>query len=217
MSEKKPVQKKKMLITAILAILREHTDAKKHIRQAPIMKLLEEEHQLTATRKSVRKNLGDLQEAGFPVKFRKGWYFEPVMSDAEMDYLRACVMGSDLPADKRMSLLDRLASLGSSFYQPNTETLSILPVSPEFIGILNALHDAIAKGHQISFRLKEEEPDDDQPRRKASPYRLETREGSCYLVCRIGDDEALTEVLVENIESVRILKPLVKPLEEAQE
>ncbi len=210
-------QKKKLLPMAILAILREHTDKNTHLRQVPIMKLLEEEHHLTATRKSVRKNLSDLQEAGYPVKFSKGWYYDPEFTSGELDYLRACVMGSDLRADKREDLLARLATLGGPFYQPDAGELYFLPDSPEFFDIINTLNEAITTGHQISFRLKGEDEDRKQKRSKASPYRLESKGGSCILVCRIGDDEALTEIPVENIVTAKMLTPLVKPLEEDQQ
>ena len=71
-----PAEKKKMLILAILGILRDGTDENNRIRQAEIITRLNRDYHLTATRKSVRKNLADLQEAGYPVRFRKGWFYE---------------------------------------------------------------------------------------------------------------------------------------------
>ena len=214
MSEKKPVQKKKMLITAILTILREHTDGQRHLRQAPIMKLLEEEHQLTATRKSVRKNLGDLQEAGYPVKFKKGWYYDPGFTPDELDFLRACIMGSDLRADKRMVLLDKLATLGGPFYQPDGVKGPFMPLTNEFPVVMNTLFDAIAKGRVVSFRISGE---GEKKRHQASPYRLETRNARCVLVCHVDADEGLAEIPVESIEGVKILTARITPIEKFQQ
>lgn len=204
-----PNQKKKLLPMAILTILREHTDARKHLRQAPIMKLLEEEHQLTATRKSVRKNLGDLQEVGYPIKFSKGWYYEPALTPEELDFLRACVMGSDLRADQRMSLLDRLVSLGGPFYQPGMKG-PFAPLSPEFPYVVIKLNDAIAKGRKVTLTMQqkgEEKPE----HRKVNPYRLENREGTSVLICRGEEAEEAVAIPVAEIADVRILKPAASP------
>ena len=209
-------QKKKLLPMAILAILREHTDTKNHIRQAPIMKLLQEEHHLTATRKSVRKNLGDLQEAGYPVKFRKGWYYEPLMTADELDYLRACVMGSDLRADKREDLLARLGTLGGPFYTPSPGTSPYLPLNPEFPIVMNTLNDAIAKGHVISFQCTGDAAGDSKKRYRASPYELAVKGGTSVLICRVDGEDGLSEIPVAEIMNVKILKPAVTPMETTQ-
>lgn len=216
MSEKKPAQKKKMLITSILTILKEHTDAQRHLRQAPIMKLLEEEHQLTATRKSVRKNLGDLQEAGYPVKFQKGWYYDSGFTADEVGFLRTCVMGCDMPADKREDLLARLAGLGGPFYQPGADKGPYLPLSPEFPFVMNDLTDAIARGRMVTLTMRGED-EEKADRVRVSPCHLAEKNGTSYLVCRAEETDERCEIPVAGIGHVRILKQAAKTEEKAKE
>lgn len=209
-------QKKKLLPIAILTILQKHTDATKHLRQAPIMRFLQDEHQLTATRKSVRKNLADLQEAGYPIKFNKGWYYDPEFTAGELDYLRACVMGSNLRADKREDLLARLATLGGPFYMPSAGTSLYLPISPEFAVVMSNIREAIDIGRKVTLTMRHEK-DVKAERRRVSPYQLMQKDGTCVLICRDDETKEADEIYLKDIHSVHILKAVVTPIETVQE
>ncbi len=204
-------QQKKLLPIAILTILQKHTDATTHLRQAPIMRFLQDEHQLTATRKSVRKNLADLQEAGYPVKFNKGWYYDPEFTSGELDYLRACVMGSNMRADKREDLLARLASLGGPFYEPSTGNSPYLPINPEFAVVMRDLREAIDIGRKVTLAMRHEE-DMRAERRKVSPYQLVRKNATCVLICRDDKTNETYEIRLANICKVRILQQVVSPI-----
>ena len=71
-----PSAPKKMLILAILEILRKYTDCEHGLLQTDIIEKLERDYDLTATRKSVRANLTELQIAGYPIDYINGWYYE---------------------------------------------------------------------------------------------------------------------------------------------
>ncbi len=218
-----PAQKKKMLILAILGILKDHTDAEHRIRQAGIMKLLEDEYQLTATRKSVRKNLADLQEAGYPVFFRKGWFYGHLLESAELDYLELCVMGSDIPAEQRENLLARLATLGGPFRKAGTAIGKVQPTNQQFLYNMETLQAAIKEGTQVSFKygnydvdLKLHPRTDEEGKAKLyriNPYRLATVNGRCYLICNVDKYDTLCHFRVDRIMDIKKLRSQVKPLE----
>ncbi len=61
-------------------------------------------------RKTVGRNIKVLQEMGYPiVKTTKGYYMERMFSDAERNYVIACVRrDSVVPLEKKTKLLDKL-------------------------------------------------------------------------------------------------------------
>lgn len=217
-----PAQKKKLLILAILSILRDYTDADHRLRQAELMAYLEKEHQLSATRKSVRRNLGDLQDAGYPVVFRKGWYYDHLFSGAELDFLQQAVLGSGLPAAQRESILGRLYSLGGPYYESNIGGSPVYAGNPEFLYTMGVLHDAIAQERKVTFKYGDYDTDkqlhphlDEDGKAKAykiNPYRLVNADGRCYLVCSAEKDDTLCRFRVDWIQEIRMLKAPVKPL-----
>ena len=218
-----PREKKKMLILAILSILRESTDADHRIRQAAIIAKLKEGYALSATRKSVRKNLGDLQEAGYPVVFRKGWFYDHGYSAAELNYLLDCVAGSSIPAAQREALVAKLRTLGGPYFQPDAGVASIKPVNPQFLYTLETLHQAIADEKQVSFKYcnydvdKELHPrltEDGKPKLyKVNCYRVATANGRCYLIGNVDKYDTLCHFRVDRILEIRQLKSAAKPLE----
>lgn len=218
-----PAQKKKMLILAILGILRDGTDADHRIRQAEIMERLERDYALTATRKSVRKNLGDLQDAGYPVVFSKGWYYDPVLKRDELDLLTACVACSTLPEAKRVSILSRLTQLGGPYYRNTPSFGGTNLVNPQAVVTLDLAAEAIAEEKQFSFRYgdagldKELHPRLDETGKpiqfKVNPYRVECIGGRFYLICSMDRGECLTSFRINRILDARILKADSRPIE----
>lgn len=218
-----PREKKKMLILAILTILREGTDADHRIRQAAIIQKLQEGFSLSATRKSVRKNLGDLQEAGYPVVFRKGWYYDHGYTAAEVNYLMDCVTGSGIPVAQREALLAKVQKLAGPYFTPDAGAANIRPVNAQFLPTLEVLHKAIAEGKQVSFKYgnydvdKELHPrlsEDGKPKLyKVNPYRVATANGRCYLIGNVDKYDALCHFRVDRIMEVRQLKSALRPIE----
>lgn len=218
-----PREKKKMLILAILTILRDETDADHRIRQAAIIEKLNQGFSLSATRKSVRKNLGDLQEAGYPVVFRKGWYYDHGYTPAEVNYLMDCVTGSSIPAAQREALTSKLQKLAGPYFQPDAGAANIRPVNSQFLYTLETLHKAIAEGRQVSFKYgnydvdKELHPrlnEDGKPKLyKVNAYRVATANGRYYLICNVDKYDTIAHFRVDRIMEIRQLKSAVKPLE----
>ncbi len=218
-----PKEKKKMLILAILSILRNETDADHRIRQAAIIQKLNEGYSLSATRKSVRKNLGDLQEAGYPVVFRKGWYYDHGYTPAEVNYLMDCVTGSSIPASQREALLAKIRKMAGPYFQPDAGAANIKPVNAQFMYTLETLHKAVAESKQVSFKYGNYDVDKELHPRvsedgktklyKVNPYRVATANGRYYLICNVDKYDSLAHFRVDRIIEVRMLKSAVRPID----
>ena len=89
---------KKTLIINILDILKNYTDAEHRLSQKEIVEILEKDYEIKAERKSVKRNLMNLIDLGYDVKFRENirvnergeeeaictdWYLKRDFSDAE--------------------------------------------------------------------------------------------------------------------------------------
>lgn len=213
-------EKKKMLILAILGILRDGTDQDHRIRQAEIIARLSRDFHLTATRKSVRKNLGDLQEAGYPVVFRKGWFYDHEFTPAELNYLADCVLSSNIPAVQREDLLRKISRLGGSFYEPVHGSGIIKPTNPQFLYTTEILHNAIAEKCQVSFKYgnydvdKELHPRTDEEGRpklyRVNPYRIVETNGRIYLIANVDKYDTLCHFRVDRILEAKKLKAAAK-------
>lgn len=213
-------EKKKMLILAILGILRDGTDQDHRIRQAEIISRLSRDYNLSATRKSVRKNLGDLQEAGYPIVFRKGWFYDHEFTPAELNYLSDCVLSSSIPAVQREDLLRKLAVLGGSFYIPVHGSGAIKPTNPQFLYTTEILHDAIEEKCQVSFKYGSYDVDkelhprkDDEGRPKlyrVNPYRIVETNGRIYLIGNVDKYDTLCHFRVDRILEAKKLRSPAK-------
>ena len=64
-----------MLIIAVLETLRKYTDVQHRLMQAPLLQLLEKDYGLKVDRKSLRHNIEILVNAGYPLVYRRGWYY----------------------------------------------------------------------------------------------------------------------------------------------
>ena len=63
---KKPYQPKKMLAMNILDILRKYTNAQHRLSQRNITDILKDEYGMAVERKTIRRNILSLMEAGTP-------------------------------------------------------------------------------------------------------------------------------------------------------
>ena len=61
------LQPKKMLALNLLELLRKYSDENHRLSQQELLRLLESEYGMTADRKSVRRNLLELQACGYPI------------------------------------------------------------------------------------------------------------------------------------------------------
>ena len=215
---------KKMLILAILEILRQTTDEEHRLLQADIMERLTQDYGLTATRKSVRRNLADLQEAGYPVYYQGGWYYEHEFTNAELNLLLdGLECNGSVTAAQRDALAGKLCALGGKWYAPSIGGQQLKPANPQFLYVLDTLHEAIRMGCQVTFRYTDYDVDkqlhprlDEQGLPKeylVNPYRLASANGRYYLICNVDKYSSLAHFRVDRIVDIRLKKRAVKALQ----
>ena len=69
-----PVGSYKQKGYAVLKVLRKYTDENHRIRQQQIIDMVEQMTGQVHVRKAIRKDLQELIDAGYPLRFNKGWY-----------------------------------------------------------------------------------------------------------------------------------------------
>lgn len=119
------LQPKKMLALNLLELLRKYSDENHRLSQQELLRLLESEYGMTADRKSVRRNLLELQACGYPIccderpragadgedgTFCTGWYIERAFTDAELRLLIDSLLSSrslPIPNERGRGVLRR--------------------------------------------------------------------------------------------------------------
>ena len=114
-----PSQPKKMLIVAVLETLRKYTDEHHRLMQAPLLALLEKDYGLKVDRKSLRHNIEDLINAGYPLRYRRGWYYQHEFNREEVDLLAESIIRNlSLPAETICRLLEKVSALTPICQEP---------------------------------------------------------------------------------------------------
>ena len=137
------LQPKKMLALNLLELLRKYSDENHRLSQQELLRLLESEYGMTADRKSVRRNLLELQSSGYPVccderpragadgedgTFCTGWYIEHEFTDAELRLLIDSLISSrSLPQSQCAGLVRKIEELGSVHFRSRLGHVRALP------------------------------------------------------------------------------------------
>ena len=139
-----PSHPKKMLIVAVLETLRRYTDEHHRLMQAPLLALLEKDYGLKVDRKSLRHNIEDLINAGYPLRYQRGWYYQHEFSTEEVGFLAESIIKNlSLPAETICRLLDKVGALSPICQEP--------PLAGSDAEKLILLERAAAGGKPVSF------------------------------------------------------------------
>ena len=214
---------KKLLILAILEVLRKYTNIDHRLLQSEIIAKLESDYDLTATRKSVRANLADLEDAGYPVLYDNGWYYDHEFCDAELNLLVDSLMyNPNVPYHQCRELIGKLRTLGGNCYHPAYGTSQKRPSNPQFLYTMDVLHEAISTEKKVSFHYGDYDVDKQlHPRLNDSgepkeylinPYRIVFANGRYYLICNVDKYDNLTHFRMDYIMDVRIEDSPVKQI-----
>ena len=220
-----PVSSKKVMILAILEILREQTDAEHPLRQAEIIEKLRSGYETEATRKTVRNNLSCLQEAGYPVEYNGGWYYEHEFCEAELNLLVDSLLFSGyVPYTQCRKLIEKIKALGGGRYAPKIGRSVSKPENPQFVYSLEVLQCAIEKGRKVEFQYADFDVDKKlHPRMTTSgiprlytvnPYRVVASNGRYYLIGNIDKYDNVAHFRIDRIWEIREKEEPVKPMAE---
>ena len=165
---------KKIIILYILQILRKYSDADHPMTQQQIADLLRSEYGLEINRATVKRNLFDLIEAGYPIQYtevtrshvnrRTGekeentiytdLYYDHDFTEAELHMIiDGLLFSRSVPYKQRKTLIDKLGKLSSSYFSQRMNHVHCMssdsPQNPELFHTIDILDEAITAGKQI--------------------------------------------------------------------
>ena len=207
----------------LLEIPHSETDATHRMTQTALGESLCARGQ-NASRKTIRHILTDLQEAGYPVRYDHGWYYEHLLSQSELIYLTDMVRGSQVlnPEDQER-LLGKLHALGGKHFDLQEMPVQGFAQRPDVLTNLLMLHEAIHSRKQIEFRYGDYGIDQMlHPRKRhadfvkeylASPYDVVFVNGRFYLIALINKYRELSHYRIDRMVDLRIRRAARIPLQ----
>lgn len=208
---------------AVLNVLKKYTDEEHRIKQQEIIELVRQETGKIHVRKSIRKDLNELIAVGYPIRYHKGWYYEHEFCPAELnlivDSLRTA---AGITASQRDELIRKISRLGGEWYAKDENNRQLRPKNPQFLYVLDVLHEAINAGKKVLFyygnygidkQLHYRCRDDGQPRDYLiNPYHILTTNGRYYLVCNVDKYDTIAHFRIERIMDIQITDQPVKAI-----
>ncbi len=167
---------KKLVILYVLEILKKHTDENHTLTQKEISDLLKKEYDISCDRKSLKKYLDGLIEAGFEICFNEiprsmgadneeniqltDFRLIHDFTDAELRLLIDGILFSrNIPVSQRRDLIGKLENLSSKYFK--TGARNILTVqgeegaSKELFYNIEMIDEAISSNKRIDFNYLE--------------------------------------------------------------
>ncbi len=173
MSSKQP---KKQLILNILDIFKKYTDEDHRLSQREIVDILRSEYNMSADRKSVRRNILDLIELGSEIEYSEtvrmvpnkvtgepeesyiwsDFYFVHEFSDSELRLLiDSLLFSKHIPYSQCKELVEKLERLSSRYFESKVKHIRTMPDNSldnrQLFYIIDVLDEAISRGRQVSF------------------------------------------------------------------
>ena len=233
--------KRKKLSFAILDILRKYTDEDHRLSQKDIIDILKTEYDMTADRKSVKRNITSLMEMGYEINFSEAlrmfpnkdgvleesyilsdFWLEREFTDGELRLLiDSLLFSKHIPYSQCKELVDKLECLSNQYFKSRIRFISTLPeTSPrnkELFYTIEILDEAIAKGKQVAFTYNSYGTDKKlHPKRDqeyiVNPYQMAATNGRYYLIGNYNKYDNLANYRLDRITDIRLLDTPVKPV-----
>ena len=238
--------KRKKLSFAILDILRKYTDEDHRLSQKDIIDILKTEYDMTADRKSVKRNITSLMEMGYEINFSEAlrmfpnkdgvleesyilsdFWLEREFTDGELRLLiDSLLFSKHIPYSQCKELVDKLGSLSNQYFKSRVRFISTLPETApknkELFYTIEILDEAIAKGKQVAFTYNSYGTDKKlHPRRDqeyiVNPYQMAATNGRYYLIGNYDKYNNLANYRVDRITNIRLLDTPTKPKEQLED
>ena len=235
-------QPKKMLIMNILDILKKYTDENHRLSQKEIMDILEQEYDMKAERKAIKRNLMNLIDSGYDIEYSESirmnkngeeetfytdWYLERNFSDAELRLLiDGLLFSKHIPYSQCKELIGKLEGLSNRYFKSRVEHILTLPdnvpENTQLFYTIEVLDKAITKGQQVLLHYNEYGTDKQMhPRRRSdgavreyviNPYQLVAVNGKYYLICNYDKYDDVSNYRLDRITDIKMLDTPVKPM-----
>lgn len=173
MSSKQP---KKQLILNVLDILKKYTDEDHRLSQKEIVDILRVEYDMSADRKSVRRNILDLIELGYEIEYSEAirmvpnkatgeleesyiwsdFYLVREFADSELRLLiDSLLFSKHIPYSQCKELIEKLEGLSNKYFKSKVKHIRTMPDSTldnrQLFYTIDVLDEAISRGRQVSF------------------------------------------------------------------
>lgn len=237
--------KRKKLSFAILDILRKYTDEDHRLSQKDIIDILKTEYDMTADRKSIKRNITSLMEMGYEINFSEAlrmfpnkngvleesyilsdFWLEREFTDSELRLLiDSLLFSKHIPYSQCKELVDKLGSLSNQYFKSRVRFISTLPETApknkELFYTIEILDEAIAKGKQVGFTYNVYGTDKKlHPKRDleyiVNPYQMVATNGRYYLIGNYDKYSDLSNYRLDRITGIRLLDTPVKPVRQVE-
>lgn len=229
------LQPKKMLIMNILDILKKYSDADHRLSQKDIIEILEDEYNMTVDRKSIKRNLMNLIDAGYNLEYSESvrvnkrgeeeviytdWYLNREFTDSELRLLvDSLLFSKTIPYNQCKDMIVKLESLSNQYFKYKVRHISNLPENrpknPELFLTIEILDEAIEKGKQVAFNYSDYGTDKKHHLRTRdngevreyiiNPYQMVATNGRYYLICNMDKFDEVAHYRVDQIHNIRLL------------
>lgn len=219
---------KKLYILYILEILKKYTDYEHRLTQKEIIAYMKQDYDVECERKSIARNIGDLQDFGFEIEQDEGYYLaEREFEDSELRLLIDSVMSSKyIPAAQAKTLVKKLLNQSNQYFSKQVKHISNIDRmehnSGELFYTIEVLCEAIEKNKKVSFyynkydETKTLRHTKDEPH-IVNPYQIAIANGRYYLIGNIDSMSNASHFRVDRISDVYIEKDNAKPITEVEE
>ncbi|MBR2617277.1 MAG: WYL domain-containing protein, partial [Clostridia bacterium] len=218
------LEPKKLLILRILQILTERTDGEHRLRQAEIQEILRKEFYIDIDRRTVRRNIEFLQEAGYDIVLeRQGAYL--ACRNFEVGELRLLIdsvlANRNVCSAHTKDLVEKLVQQGGKYFKNYAKHVINLDDwqkqdSQDYFYNIELFCEAIEKKKQVSFfynnfgidkKLHHKKGD----KRVVNPYQMLLKNGFYYLLCNYDGYENSVFCRVDKVSEVEVLETNAKP------
>lgn len=168
MSEEGKSEGRKISIVRIMQVLFWESDEKHPLSQQNIIEILKDRYGLTVERKTVRRNLEVLREAGLPVMCREAnrviqghasplsldWYWNHRLTTEDLQTLIDLLYFSHLPTAQVKELAEKLKELHVRYFRDGKDMVKNIPFSQKVVppdDVVALLSEAISAKKQVTF------------------------------------------------------------------
>lgn len=182
---------KKLLPILILDILSKYTDADHRLSQRDILDILKNKYDMSTDRKAIRRNIGNLMEAGYEIEYSEAirmvpnpktgvleenciwsdFYLVRDFTDGELRLLiDGLLFSTHIPYSQCKELVEKLERLSSRYFQARIKHIQTMPntppKNPQLFLTIEILDDAIGEGRKVAFAYLEYGTDKKQHRKR---------------------------------------------------
>ena len=227
-------QPKKLLIMNILDILRRYSDAEHRLSQKDIVEILQNEYDMEADRKAIKRNLMNLIDFGYDINFSESirinkngeeetlytdWYLEREFSDAELRLLiDSLLFSKHIPYSQCKELITKIEGLSNRYFKSKVKHVCNLPgnqpTNKELFYSIETLDEAIEKNRQVKFHYAEYKTDKKMHLRTdnkgnareyiVNPYQMVATNGRYYLIGNLDKYDNVSHYRVDKIRDIEI-------------